>query len=83
MTNQQQILLDLADMSAQELDDTLGRGNSLYTDLTVMVCEDCTARSGGRCPNADEHGNIPDNPPCPEVAEWLSWECEREKVLGK
>ena len=74
ITNREQLLDELAELSAEELEKLLAKGD-LYDRLGDIKCEECKEDHGGECPCSDEDDD------CPSLAEWLDRPCVRERLL--
>lgn len=79
MTNREKLMSELRGMSGAALERTLAMG--IFDRLTDVLCDDCKANAGGRCPQMRPDGVIPDDAPCPTVEDWFEWACRRKKVL--
>lgn len=83
MTNREKLAAELHTLDDRRLGDLLEHIN-ITTDQyypTDVMCGDCKARSGGRCPYDPGDGDIPDDCECPTMTDWLGWECRREKII--
>ena len=82
MTNRTKLIRELIGLTDEQLGDLLEHVN-IDTDryyTTDVMCGDCKARSGGRCP-FEKDGDTEDDPECPTMTDWLGWECRRKKII--
>lgn len=81
MTNKEKLIGEIICMDDKRLGDLLDRVDVDGAYPTDIMCDDCKARNGGRCPYDPGDGNIPDDCDCPTMADWLGWECARDRII--
>ena len=78
MTNKRKLLMELGELSGEELFYALGPLD-LANKLSDMGREDCARQHGGECPGDCEH----DDSCVVSTGQWLDMPCMRETILGE